>query len=380
MNVSSEVRNLFYQLADLNREQQSLYFREHPTDATVQSQVQELLANDYSTDYDLRKLVQEPAEALLNNVQAATGGWLCGPYRLLKQIGQGGMSEVWLASRVDQLVKRNVALKLPSAGIHAARFAEHLQRERDVLANLVHPGIARLYDAGIAEGGRPFIAMEFVEGTSLSAYCDTHQLPIRQRLTLFLQILHAIHYAHSRLVIHRDLKPSNIMVTGDGEVKLLDFGIAKLMVEGEGPNAAVTELGGRALTLAYASPEQVLGQQVTTASDVFSLGVILYELLSGARPFVPKRDSRAAMEEAILIAAKADIREELDRLGAHVVAARALLAEGGPVGRRLDFLAQEFGREANTLCAKANDASLTQQGLELRVQIEQLREQVQNIE
>ncbi len=302
MNVSSEVRNLFYQLADLNREQQSLYFREHPTDATVQSQVQELLANDYSTDYDLRKLVQEPAEALLNNVQAATGGWLCGPYRLLKQIGQGGMSEVWLASRVDQLVKRNVALKLPSAGIHAARFAEHLQREREVLANLVHPGIARLYDAGIAEGGRPFIAMEFVEGTSLSAYCDTHQLPIRQRLTLFLQILHAIHYAHSRLVIHRDLKPSNIMVTGDGEVKLLDFGIAKLMVEGEGPNAAVTELGGRALTLAYASPEQVLGQQVTTASDVFSLGVILYELLSGARPFVPKRDSRAAMEEAILIA------------------------------------------------------------------------------
>jgi serine/threonine protein kinase/tetratricopeptide (TPR) repeat protein len=297
MKVSPGVRDLFCKLADLDKEQRSRYFREHPTDPAVQSQVEALLANDFSTDYDLRKLVQEPAEALLNTA----GGWLCGPYRLLKQIGSGGMSEVWLASRVDELVNRNVALKLPSAGIHAARFAEHLRRERDVLANLVHPGIARLYDAGIAEGGRPFLAMEFVEGTCLSAYCDTHQLSIRQRLTLFLQILNAVHYAHSRLVIHRDLKPSNILVTGDGEVKLLDFGIAKLMVEGEAPNV-LTELGGRALTLAYASPEQILAQQITTASDVFSLGVILYELLSGRRPFVPKRDTRAAMEEAILIA------------------------------------------------------------------------------
>ena len=297
MKVSPGVRDLFCQLADLDQEQRARYFREHPTDPTIQSQVEALLANDFSTDYDLRKLVQEPAEALLNTA----GGGLCGPYRLLKQVGIGGMSEVWLASRIDQLVKRNVALKLPSAGIHAAQFAEHLQREREVLANLVHPGIARLYDAGIAEGGRPFLAMEFVEGTSLSAYCDTHQLPVRQRLTLFLQILSAVHYAHSRLVIHRDLKPSNILVTDDGEVKLLDFGIAKLMVEGDAPSA-LTELGGRALTLAYASPEQILRQQVTTASDVFSLGVILYELLAGERPFVPKRGTRAAMEEAILMA------------------------------------------------------------------------------
>jgi serine/threonine-protein kinase len=302
MNISPEVRYLFHQLADLGKEQQSLYFREHPTDPAIQSQVEALLANDFSTDYDLRNLVQEEARALLSSVQAATGGALCGPYRLLKQIGQGGMGEVWLAERLDQLVKRNVALKLPSAGIHAAQFAERLQRERDVLAGLVHPGIARLYDAGIAEGGRPFLAMEFVEGTNLSAYCDTHRLPIRQRLTLFLQILNAVHYAHSRLVIHRDLKPSNILVTAEAEIKLLDFGIAKLMTGGEAAETALTDLGGRPLTLSYASPEQILGQPVTTASDVFSLGVLLYELLSSSRPFVPKRNSRAAMEEAMLTA------------------------------------------------------------------------------
>ncbi|HWC98772.1 MAG TPA: protein kinase [Candidatus Sulfopaludibacter sp.] len=300
MDISPEVRDLFYRLSDLDKEQQTRYFREHPTNPAVQKQVEALLANDFATDYDLRNLVQEPAAALLSSGVAE--GWLCGPYRLLAQIGQGGMSEVWLAARVDQMVKRNVALKLPSVGIHAAQYAERLQRERDVLASLVHPGIARLYDAGVAEGGRPFLAMELVEGTDLSAYCDTHRLSIRRRLTLFLQILNAIHYAHSRLVIHRDLKPSNILVTNQGEVKLLDFGIAKLMTDGQALDTALTQLGGRPLTLAYASPEQILGQPVTTASDVFSLGVVLYELLCGARPFVPKRDTMGAAEEAILAA------------------------------------------------------------------------------
>lgn len=210
------------------------------------------------------------------------------------------MAEVWLAERTDGLVNRPVALKLPSSGIHAAQFAERSHREREILASLVHPGIARLYDAGLAEHGRPFLALEYVEGMNLSAHCDQERLAVRERLKLFLQILTAVQHAHSRLVIHRDLKPSNILVTNEGEVKLLDFGIAKLLTQGEARETELTQSGGRALTLNYASPEQIEGLSLTTASDVFSLGVILFELLSGARPFSPKRDSQVALEEAIL--------------------------------------------------------------------------------
>jgi serine/threonine protein kinase len=302
VDIGPQVRELFGRLLNLDREQRSIYLSEHPTDPAILSAVEALLANDSATDGDLRGLIERHARALLADFHSPAAGTLCGPYRLLCQIGQGGMSEVWLATRVDQLTQRSVALKLPSAGINAAHFAERLVRERDLLAGLVHPGIARLYDAGFAEGGRPFFAMEFVEGLGLSTYCDTHCLSVRRRLTLFLQVLNAVHYAHSRLVIHRDLKPSNILVTAEGEVKLLDFGIAKVMTGGVAGDTALTEIGGRALTLAYASPEQILGQPVTTSSDVFSLGVILYELLCGARPFVPKRDTRAAMEEAMISA------------------------------------------------------------------------------
>jgi len=202
----------------------------------------------------------------------------------------------------DGLVNRPIALKLPYLGVYGSQFAERAHRERDILANLVHPGIARLYDAGVSEDGRPFLALEFVEGVNVSTYCDEKRLSVRDRLGLFLQILSAVQHAHSRLVIHRDLKPSNILVTREGEVKLLDFGIAKLMIEGEARETELTQLGGRALTLNYASPEQILGEPVGTASDVFSLGLILFELLTGERPFAAKRGTRGALEEAMLTA------------------------------------------------------------------------------
>src|ERR1700690_4131681 len=225
-----------------------------------------------------------------------------GPYNLLRELGSGGMGSVWLAERSDGLLKRPVALKLPPAGQPDLTFLERFNRERDILATLTHPSIARLYDAGLAEGGRPFIALEYIDGLTLTAYCDREKLPVSRRLEVFLAVLAAVQYAHAHMVLHRDLKPGNILVTAAGDVKLLDFGIAKLMTPGETRATELTEAGGRALTLDYASPEQVSGQPMSTASDVYSLGIVLFELLCGARPYAPKRDSKGALEEAILTA------------------------------------------------------------------------------
>ena len=193
-------------------------------------------------------MINRQVETIVKTAGEFSEDTLCGPYKLLKLIGRGGMSEVWLAERTDGFLKRPVALKLPYTGASGSHFAERLYREKDILAGLVHPGIARLYDAGIIEGGRPFLALEFVEGVSLSAYCDERALYIQNRIGLFLQVLSAVQYAHSHLVVHRDLKPSNILVTGDGEIKLLDFGIAKLITQGEVLETELTQLGGRALT------------------------------------------------------------------------------------------------------------------------------------
>jgi serine/threonine-protein kinase len=300
MKLRHEVEALFNEVADLDAEERAGYFASHVVAPDIRGEVEALLAGD-DTEDRIEKLVGHQAEAVLNAARTSAPQLeICGPYRLIGLIGRGGMSEVWLAERMDGFLKRPVALKRPFAGGRNSHFAERLQREKDILASLVHPGIARLYDAGVDEQGRPFLALEFVEGANLPAYCDQSRLPVRERIGLFLKVLAAVQYAHSRLVIHRDLKPSNILVTPDGEVKLLDFGIAKLTTDGEAMETELTASEGRALTLAYASPEQISGQGVTTASDVFSLGVILFELLAGERPFEPVRESRAALEEAIL--------------------------------------------------------------------------------
>ncbi|MBI5925478.1 MAG: serine/threonine protein kinase [Aquabacterium sp.] len=231
-------------------------------------------------------------------------GDMLGPYRLIRPLGQGGMSVVWLAERDDGQIRRQVALKMPHAGPGQALLAERLRRERDILASLEHRHIARLYDVGTAPQGLPFMVLEYIEGQSLPAYCDAHQLNIRERLNLFLQVLSAVQYAHTKLVLHRDLKPSNILVNEQGEVKLLDFGIAKLIRDSEtGAVAVSTELtqhNGHVLTPDYAAPEQIAGKPLTTASDVYALGVILFELLTGQRPYRLPRGTRGALEEAIL--------------------------------------------------------------------------------
>jgi WD40 repeat protein/tRNA A-37 threonylcarbamoyl transferase component Bud32 len=223
-----------------------------------------------------------------------------GPYRVLSLLGHGGMGSVWLAERVDGLFTRRVALKLLHPALMGRVMSERVTREREILASLNHPNIARLIDAGFAQDGQPYLALEYVSGVPLTTYCDERRLSIRDRLDLFRQILNAVQYAHANLVIHRDLKPSNIMVTEQGQVYLLDFGIAKLLTEGEAKETELTRLGGRALTPDYAAPEQMSGAPITTAADVYALGVMLYELMTGERPYKLKRDTRGALEEAIL--------------------------------------------------------------------------------
>jgi hypothetical protein len=228
-------------------------------------------------------------------------GQTVGPYRLIRELGVGGMGAVWLAERADGALKRQVALKLPRLA-WGRHLAQRMARERDILASLEHPHIARLYDAGIDQHGRPYLALEYVAGQSIDDYANERALATRQRLDLLLQVCGAVAYAHSRLIVHRDLKPSNILVNAEGQVRLLDFGIAKLIEDEREGRTRLTQLAGRALTLDYASPEQIMGAPIGTASDVYSLAVVAYELLVGSKPYRLKRGSAAELEEAIAIA------------------------------------------------------------------------------
>jgi serine/threonine-protein kinase len=226
-------------------------------------------------------------------------GDLVGPYRLIRELGHGGMGTVWLAERADGTLKRRVALKLPRMA-WGAGLARRMARERDIGAQLEHPNIARLYDAGVDRQGRPYLALEFIEGAPINAWCDTRGLAPRGRLGLFVQVARAVAHAHGRLVIHRDLKPSNVLVSADSSVHLLDFGIAKLLTDETDPQNTVTMTQARVFTPGYASPEQLEGGAVTVASDVYSLGVMLYELLAGVHPYRGKSGALARLEMAIL--------------------------------------------------------------------------------
>jgi len=257
-----------------------------------------------------------------------------GPYRLIRALGEGGMAEVWLAERDDGAFKRQVAIKLPYPRPGRESFALRFDRERDILASLRHPNIAGLFDAGVTQDGQAWLALEYVEGEPISSFCDGRRLGVRDRVKLFRQVLLAVQHAHANLVIHRDLKPPNILVTAQGEVRLLDFGIAKLL-EAEGgamPETELTREAGRSLTLRYASPEQIAGQPLTTACDVYSLGVVFYELLCGERPYELKVESPAQLEHAIMeveprAPSRRGLREEIARVrGTSVKALRRALA------------------------------------------------------
>ena len=224
-------------------------------------------------------------------------GQALGPYRLRAVIGQGGMGSVYRAERVDGQFEQQVAIKLVLPHRATPELLQRFHHERQILARLTHPHIARLLDGGVTDDGAPYLVMEYVDGHPITAYCEAQQLSIPERLTFFCTVCNAVAYAHQNLIVHRDLKPDNIFVAPAGEVKLLDFGIAKVLAE-EAPGPT-TRTGRFVMTPAYASPEQVRGEAITTATDVYQLGVLLYELLTNRPPFDLKGLSPSAIEQVI---------------------------------------------------------------------------------
>jgi serine/threonine protein kinase/tetratricopeptide (TPR) repeat protein len=271
-----------------------------------------------------------------------------GVYRLLSPIGQGGMGVVWLAERSDGRFERKVAIKVLNVALVGGGGEERFKREGAILARLSHPNIAKLLDAGVTATGHPYLVLEHVEGEPIDRYCGHRKLDVRARVHLFLDVLDAVAHAHANLIVHRDIKPSNVLVSKAGEVKLLDFGIAKLL-EGEGQDGAATLLtreAGSALTPEYASPEQVTGAPVTTATDVYGLGVLLYVLLSGQHPAGKGVSSPAALYRAI-------VETEAPRLSAAANVAPGGISAAADRGTTSDKLSRILRGDLDTIAAKS---------------------------
>ena len=353
LQAMKTLSELMDQALDLDEDKRSRWVADLSTGphAALQPFLADMLARqaDMETAFMVKAIALPAASTPTTEAGAATNvlisGARVGPYLLEREVGHGGMGAVWLATRVDGAMTRQVALKLPTVHLTAA-LAERFDRERDILAQLTHPNIARLYDAGVSETGRPYLALEYVEGKAITEHCDAINLPIPERLRRFLQVASAVQYAHANLVIHRDLKPSNILVSEDGQVHLLDFGIAKLLdgPKGQAADSELTMLAGRALTLDYASPEQVNGSAISTASDVYSIGVVLYLLLTGQKPYQLRRGSRAELEEAILTTDSA-LMSDAARRGDGATATQRGLSK--------DRLARALAGDLDTIVAKA---------------------------
>lgn len=283
-----QVKEVLYAVLDLGPAERSAYLDlACANQPQLRQEVDSLLLSHGQLDDDFLKTIspsdfnsegQEPSRSMV--------GRPIGQYRIVEEIGAGGMGEVYRAVRADDQYKKEVAIKLVRRGFDTDLGLRRFKAERQILASLDHPNIARLLDSGTTEDGLPYVVMDLVEGTAIDEYCETHRLPLVDRLQLFRLVCAAVHYAHQNLVVHRDLKPGNILVTEDGTPKLLDFGIAKLLSpDVVGPPLERTATLMRVMTPEFASPEQVRGQPITTASDVYSLGVILYRLLARCSPY-----------------------------------------------------------------------------------------------
>lgn len=264
-------------------------------DASLRAEIEKLIdGSDQAGRFiETPPVLDETTIALSDLETEPVAGFRLGAYNVIREIGRGGMGTVYLAARADEEFQKRVAIKLVTAGFDHESIIQRFRNERQILAGLDHPNIARLLDGGTTENGAPYFVMEYIEGQTIRDYCDTHRLTTIERLKLFRTVCSAVHFAHQNLIVHRDIKPGNILVTEGGTPKLLDFGVAKLL----SPTAQagdVTEVTSRMMTPEYASPEQARGEIITTASDVYSLGVLLYELLTGHRPY--RVSSRSMME------------------------------------------------------------------------------------
>ena len=291
-----EVGRLFDAAQELPREARAAFLEGRCNgDAELKAEVESLLASLVSAE----SFLERPASGDSRHASGASHR-RAGPYELLEEIGHGGMGIVYRAVRRDQGFERFVAVKLVKRGMDTDFILRRFESERRILAGLDHPNIARVLDGGSTEDGLPYFVMELIEGRNILEYCREKKLETPERLALFRQVCSAVQYAHQRLVIHRDIKPSNILVTAEGVPKLLDFGLAKVLAHGEGETIDRTQTALRLLTPEYASPEQIRGVEITTASDVYSLGVVLYEVLTGERPYRLKTRSPEEVSGAVL--------------------------------------------------------------------------------
>ena len=291
--MQDEVLRLFREVDDLTPAERQRYFGEHEIPPDLQTELESLLQFD-SPDAPLANLVSGAAQTLLESLEEFPApGFRCGPYRLERLLGRGGVGEVFLAERADGQVEQRVAIKLLCRGVRGPSLRSRFLQERQILARLQHPGIARLLDVGETAEGRPYLVLDYIDGAPIDVY--SRKLDLRGKLRLFLEVCDAVVYAHRNLIIHRDIKPSNILVDAAGQAKLLDFGIAKIL-DAETDQTRTQE---RLLTPDYASPEQVRGAAQTTATDVYSLGAVLYQLLAGRSPHSFPNRTAEAIDAAI---------------------------------------------------------------------------------
>ena len=298
------IRGLFEKAMDLSLAQRDAFIEEHcGADPDLKRELKALLASDEpQTGGALTGAIGAAVEATTRERRQELLGSVIGPYRLSSVLGHGGAGTVYLAERVDRQYSAQVAIKVVEGAALSAEIGRRFRAERQILANLNHQNIARLIDAGETPQRIPYLVMEYVHGEPISDYCDRMRLSVEDRIQLILRVCGAVQYAHQNLVVHRDIKPANILVTPDGTPKLLDFGIAKLLdTDSIAAELALTRMNDRVLTPEYASPEQILGQPVTTASDVYALGIVLYELLTGLRPYKVSSASQLELERTICI-------------------------------------------------------------------------------